>query len=87
MKLLVFEGQTWKRFEAMRIINKTLHQKLCKVLQDMRNGDLTTGLDSTEPLRYSLLGFWSKTISPKDRIIYKFDDEYIYIFAISGDEY
>ncbi len=86
MKLLVFEGQTWQRFESMRILDKALHKKLCKVLQDMLRGDLTSGLEKTEPLKYSLEGFWSKSISSKDRLIYKFDDEYIFIFAIGGSD-
>ena len=31
-----------------------------------------------------LSGLWSKRISQKDRFIYRFDDQSIYIFAIGG---
>lgn len=41
-------------------------------------------LGKPEPLKHNLSGLWSKRISQKDRLIYKFDDEYIYIFAIGG---
>ncbi len=31
-----------------------------------------------------LLDFWSRRISRKERVIYRFDDENLYIFAIGG---
>ncbi|EDZ68111.1 conserved hypothetical protein [Nitrosococcus oceani AFC27] len=37
-----------------------------------------------EQLKHSLSGLWSRRLSRKDRIVYKFDDKYIYIFAIGG---
>lgn len=47
-------------------------------------GMLFVLLDKLEPLKHNLSGLWSKRISQKDRLIYKSDDEYIYIFAIGG---
>ncbi len=41
---------------------------------------------NSEPLRYGLSGYWSRRLSPKDRLIYRFDEERIYIFAI-GEHY
>lgn len=42
------------------------------------------GLGKPELLKHNLAGLWSKRFSQKDRLIYKFDDESIYIFAIGG---
>jgi len=42
------------------------------------------GLGKPEPLKYELSGLWSRRINLKDRLIYKFDEEAIYIFAIGG---
>jgi len=50
----------------------------------MLRGDPATGLGKPEPLRHNLAGLWSRRISHKDRLIYKFDDNCIYIFAIGG---
>ncbi|MEO1296618.1 MAG: type II toxin-antitoxin system YoeB family toxin [Cyanobacteria bacterium J06636_16] len=33
---------------------------------------------------WQVYDLWSRRISQKDRLIYKFDDDYIYIFAIGG---
>jgi Txe/YoeB family toxin of toxin-antitoxin system len=84
MRSLVFEGNTWAVYEELRDIDKVLHKALCKLLKEMLRGDPATGLGKPEPLRHNLSGLWSRRISHKDRLIYKFDDNYIYIFAIGG---
>lgn len=84
MRSLVFEGNTWTAYEKMREQDKKLHKALCKLLKEMLRSDPSTGLGKPEKLKHNLTGLWSKRISQKDRIVYKFDDDYIYIFAIGG---
>lgn len=85
MKSLVFEGETWAAYESMRERDKALHKALCKILKDMlRSADPAKGMGKPEALKHNLSGFWSRRISHKDRLIYKFDDHAIYIFAIGG---
>jgi toxin YoeB len=68
----------------MREKDKKLHKALCKILQEMMRADPARGFGKPEPLKHNLFGLWSKRISQKDRLIHKFDNEYIYIFAIGG---
>ena len=84
MRSLVFEGNTWAVYEELREKDKKLHKALCKLLKEMLRSGPSKGLGKPEQLRHSLKGFWSKRISQKDRVVYKFDDKYIYIFAIGG---
>lgn len=84
MRSLVFEGKTWETYEALREKDERLHKALCKLLKEMLRGDPSQGTGKPEQLRHNLTGFWSKRISQKDRLIYKFDDYSIYIFAIGG---
>ena len=51
--------------------------------------DPASGLGKPERLKHNLSGLLSKRISQKDRLIYKFDDDKVYIFAIGGhyDQY
>jgi toxin YoeB len=84
MRSLVFEGNTWATYEELREKDKALHKALCKLLKEMLRSDPATGLGKPEQLRHNLAGLWSKRISQKDRLIYKFDEKYIYIFAIGG---
>ena len=84
MRSLVFEGDTWAVYEELRKKDKRLHQALCRVLKEMLRNDPGEGTGKPEPLKHKLAGFWSRRISQKDRVIYKFDDRYVYIFAIGG---
>lgn len=84
MRSLVFEGKTWEAYEQLRKKDKKLYQSLCKLLKEMLRDDPTVGLGKPEALKHNLSGLWSRRISQKDRLIYKFDDDYIYIFAIGG---
>jgi toxin YoeB len=84
MKSLVFEGNTWEIYEALRTQDKRLHKKLCAILREMLRGDPAIGIGKPEPLRHNLSGLWSRRISHRDRVLYHFDDNTIYIFAIGG---
>jgi toxin YoeB len=85
MKSLVFEGMTWEAYETMRQKDKKLHDATRKIIKELlRSDDPTVGLGKPEPLKHNLSGFWSRRISQKDRIVYKFDNTSIYIFALGG---
>ncbi len=85
MRSLVFEGDTWLAYEALREKDRKLHNALCKLLKEMpRSDNPATGPGKPEALKHSLTGLWSKRISQKDRLIYKFDDHSIFIFAVGG---
>jgi toxin YoeB len=84
MRSLVFEGDTWKAYEQLREKDKKLHKALCTLLKEMLRGDPASGIGKPEMLKHNLTGLWSRRISQKDRLIYKFDDKNIYIFAIGG---
>lgn len=81
---LVFEGNTWFTYEDLRVKDKGLHKALCAILKEMLRGNPRLGLGKPEPLKHNLSGFWSRRLSQKDRVVYQFDDQYIYIFAIGG---
>ncbi len=85
MRSLVFEGNTWLVYEELREKDKKLHKALCKHLQEMlRADDPGIGLGKPERLKHNLAGLWSRRLSQKDRVIYKFNDHSVYIFAIGG---
>ena len=84
MRSLVFEGKTWQVYEKLRKKDSKLHRNLCKILKEMLRGDPSMGLGKPEPLKHNLSGFWSRRLSQNDHLVYKFDDCYIYIFAIGG---
>ena len=84
MRSLVFEGNTWAAYEELRKKDARIHKALCKLLKEMLRSDPSIGTGKPERLKHNLAGLWSRRISQKDRLIYMFDDNYIYIFAIGG---
>ena len=84
MRSLVFEGSTWIEYERLREKDKKLHKALCKLIKEMLRDNPAGGIGKPEMLKHNLAGFWSRRISQKDRVIYKYDDQCIYIFAIGG---
>ena len=84
MRSLVFEGRSWPVYEHLRQRDTRMHKNLRAILKEMLRGDPIIGLGKPEALRHGLSGFWSRRISQKDRLIYKFDDTHVYVFAIGG---
>lgn len=85
MRSLVFEGDTWERYETLRETDKLLHKALRNLLKEMlRSENPAVGTGKPEPLKHGLSGFWSRRFSQKDRLVYRFDDQTIYVFAIGG---
>ncbi len=85
MRSLVFEGKTWEAYEQMRHKDKLLHEAARRIIKELlRCENPALGSGKPEPLKHTLSGLWSRRISHKDRIIYRFDDATIYIFALGG---
>lgn len=84
MRSLVFEGNTWQQYELLRVKDGKLHKVLCRQLKEMLRNNPAEGTGKPEALKHNLAGLWSRRLSQKDRVIYKFDDEYVYVFAIGG---
>ncbi|MBF0353466.1 MAG: Txe/YoeB family addiction module toxin [SAR324 cluster bacterium] len=84
MRSLVFEGNTFEQYEDLRVQDKKMHENLRRILKELLRNEPSQGIGKPEPLKHSLSGFWSRRISQKDRLVYKFDEKCIYIFAIGG---
>jgi toxin YoeB len=50
----------------------------------MRRGDPARGTGKPEPLKHKLSGYWSRRLSQRDRLVYRFDEENIFVMAIGG---
>lgn len=43
-----------------------------------------TGIGNPEALKHELAGMWSRRINKKDRLIYKIEEETVFVFIISA---
>jgi toxin YoeB len=84
MRSIVFEGDTWERYEDLRRRDPALHRALCRLLKEMQRGDPASGTGQPEALKHGLSGLWSRRLSLKDRLLYRFDEASLYVIAIGG---
>ena len=78
-----FSATAWNDFMSWLSEDRKTVQKIAALLKDIeRNGN--EGLGRPEALRGNLTGYWSRRITEKDRLIYRFDEQTIYIAACKG---
>ncbi|BBB91665.1 MAG TPA: Txe/YoeB family addiction module toxin [Methylomusa anaerophila] len=79
----VFTDIAWEDYLYWQTTDKKVLKKIHELIKDIeRHGN--EGLGKPEPLKYELEGLWSRRITPEHRLIYKFDDENIYILQCRG---
>lgn len=83
MRALTFEESTWEDYEKLRRNNKGLHDKLCNLIKQLLR-DPDSGSGKPKMLKYKFGDVWSRRLNQKDRVVYKFTDDYVSILSISG---
>jgi toxin YoeB len=84
MRSILIEGETWERYEVLRARDKQLRRNLCRILKEMQRTAPVRVIGKPEQLEHDLQRLWSRRLSQKDRVIYRFDEYTIYLFAICG---
>lgn len=76
----VFTSNGWEDYIYWQTEDKKTLKKINTLLKDIdRKGN--AGIGKPEPLIGNLAGFWSRRINEKDRLIYKIDENNIYILS------
>ena len=79
----IFSRTAWNDFMEWVKEDRKLACKVDALLSDIeRNGH--EGIGKPEALRHDFAGNWSRRITEKDRLIYRCDDNNIYIAACKG---
>jgi toxin YoeB len=84
VRSIIFEGDTWSAYEALRQKDKVMHKSLVKILKQLQRDNPSQGYGHPEMLKHNLSGLWSRKLTKKDRLIYNFTETSIHIFAIGG---
>ena len=76
----VFTKNGWDDYIYWQKEDRKTLRKINQLIEDIaRSGNEAVG--KPEALSANLAGFWSRRINDKDRLIYKIDNENIYILA------
>ena len=79
----LFSDKAWSDIMEWMREDRKIIKKIDAMLSDIeRNGN--SGMGKPESLRHELSGYWSRRITEKDRLIYRFDDSTIYVAACKG---
>ncbi len=83
MKSLKFEGKSFEDFLEWGQIDKQVHKKLIRLVQEIRRTPFD-GIGKPEPLKGNYAGFWSRRITDEHRIIYEVANTEIIIHSVKG---
>ena len=61
-------------------MDKKIVRRINEIIKDIKRSPFE-GIGKPEPLRGNLSGYWSRRINDKDRLIYRIDEDNIYILA------
>ena len=76
----IFSRIAWDQYKYWQTEDKKILKKINELIVYIeRNGN--SGLGKPEPLKYELQGFWSRRITDEHRLIYKIEENNIYIVA------
>ena len=76
----VFTKNGWDDYIYWQTEDKNTWKKINKLIEDLC-GNGNSGLGKPEPLLGDLSGFWSRRINEKDRLVYKIDEQNVYIIS------
>ena len=78
-----FSDNAWQDLMDWQREDRKIVKKIAELLCDIERNS-HEGKGKPEPLRYELSDWWSRRITEKDRLIYRFDETTIYIAACKG---
>jgi toxin YoeB len=78
--MIQFTKEAWEHYLYWQKIDKAKLKKINELLKEcLRHPYEGTG--KPEPLKKNLAGFWSRRISDEDRLVYRVENEILYIIS------
>ncbi|MDR0950632.1 MAG: Txe/YoeB family addiction module toxin [Candidatus Ancillula sp.] len=78
-----FSNIGWEDYIYWQAVDKKILKKINRILEDInRNGN--SGIGKPEVLKGDLSGLWSRRIDDKNRLVYRWDGEVVFIVACRG---
>ncbi|MBS7528852.1 Txe/YoeB family addiction module toxin [Fusibacter paucivorans] len=81
-----FSDDGWNDYLYWQKNDKAKIKRINDLIKSIERDGYSTGIGKPEPLRHNLSGYWSRRINDEHRLIYKVDDNNIYI-ASCKDHY
>jgi toxin YoeB len=77
MKIL-FADNAWEDYLYWQKTDKKTLKRINELIKDIQRSKYK-GIGKPEPLKHSLSGYWSRRIDSSHRLVYRIEDDCIYI--------
>jgi len=67
----------WKQLDSKK------YEKIKRMLEQVATSP-TAGIGKPEALKYQWSGYWSRRIDQNNRLVYRFDDDIVYVVQAKG---
>lgn len=75
---LVFADEAWDDYLFWQQQDKKMLERINKLIKEIQREPLS-GIGKPEPLKHALSGYWSRRINDEHRIVYKVEQDALWI--------
>lgn len=83
MKPVHFVGEAYEQFVEWADDSPDIFEPIDQLIRDISRTPFK-GFGKPEPLKHTWKGWWSRRITSEHRLIYKFENDTIYIASLKG---
>ena len=83
MRLFKITPHARQELANWRQLDSKKYQKIKRMLEQIATSP-TTGIGKPEALKYQWSGYWSRRIDQNNRLVYRFDDDFVYVVQAKG---
>jgi len=77
---VIFSPAALAAKEYFQRYDKKIDKKIKQLIEDIMQTPYS-GLGKPEPLKHDLTGYWSRRISEEHRLVYKVEDDTLYVIS------
>ena len=75
---LMFSSKAWEQYLYWQSTDKKMVKRINLLIKDIQRTPFE-GIGKPEPLKHGLSGYWSRRINDEHRIVYKQQDDIVFI--------
>lgn len=75
---LIFSAHAWDDYLYWQKTDKKVLKRINQLISDIQRSPFE-GIGKPEPLKHALSGYWSRRIDSEHRIVYRTDDDALFI--------
>jgi toxin YoeB len=78
---ILWDASAWDDYQYWILTDKKVLKKINSLIKDCQRKPFS-GLGDPEPLKHELSGYWSRKITGEHRLVYKVENDTLYIAQI-----